>query len=98
MKPADVQGQLWGAQARDWADLMEPPDRPLWEAMLESAAVGEGTRFLDVGCGGGGASVLAARRGAKVAGLDAAEPLINIARERLPEGDFRVGDMEEMPY
>lgn len=98
MKSSDMQGKLWGAEARDWADLFEPADRPLWEAMLESAEVGEGTRFLDVGCGGGGASVLAARRGAHVAGLDAAEALINVARQRVPEGDFRVGDMEEMPY
>jgi SAM-dependent methyltransferase len=42
--------------------------------------------------------MLAARRGSRVTGLDAAEALIEVARERLAEGDFQVGDMEDMPY
>ena len=42
--------------------------------------------------------MLAAERGARISGLDAAEALIAIARERLPEGDFRVGDMEDLPF
>jgi SAM-dependent methyltransferase len=54
--------------------------------------------MLDAGCGGGGASELAARRGARVSGIDATPGLIAYARERLPEGDFRVGDIEELPY
>jgi SAM-dependent methyltransferase len=54
--------------------------------------------FLDVGCGGGGASVLAAERKAQVSGLDAAEGLIAIARERVPNGDFRVGEIERLPF
>ena len=92
MGSSELQGKLWGAAARDWAELFEPTSMPIWEAMLDSAEVGQGTRFLDLGCGGGGASVLAAKRGAQVAGLDAAEALLDIARERLPDGNFRVGD------
>ena len=41
---------------------------------------------------------MAADRGARVAGIDAAAPLIEIARERTPEGDFRVGDLEALPW
>ena len=48
--------------------------------------------------GRGGASVLAAERGAQVSGLDAAEGFINFVRERVPSGDFRVGDIQELPY
>jgi SAM-dependent methyltransferase len=66
--------------------------------MLDSAGVRHGTRFLDLGCGGGGASVLAARRGAQVAGVDAAATLIHIARRRIPHADFRVGDLEALPH
>ena len=98
MGSSELQGQFWGAKARDWAELFEPMGAPLWEAMLDSTAVGRGTRLLDLGCGGGGASVLAAGRGAHVAGLDAAQALIDIARERVPKGDFRVGDLEELPH
>jgi SAM-dependent methyltransferase len=66
--------------------------------MLNETRVGPGTRLLDAGCGGGGASVLAAKRGAQVSGIDATEGMIAFARERLPEGDFRVGDIEHLPY
>jgi SAM-dependent methyltransferase len=98
MGSATRQGLLWGAAAQDWAELQEPLALPLWEAMLDAAAVGPGTRVLDAGCGAGGASVRAARRGAHVNGLDAAEALLAIARRRLPDGDFRTGDLEALPY
>lgn len=63
--------------------------RPLWETMLNATEVGVTTHFLDVGCGGGGA---------KISGLDAAEGLIVFARERVSNGDFRVGDIENLPF
>jgi SAM-dependent methyltransferase len=98
MGSAAVQGQLWGRAAHDWAELQEPTALPLWEAMLDAAAVGPGTRVLDAGCGAGGASVLAAGRGALVNGLDAASALLAIACERVPDADFCVGDLEALPY
>jgi SAM-dependent methyltransferase len=54
--------------------------------------------LLDVGCGAGLALELAQRRGATVFGLDAAEGLLAVARERLPDADLRQGDIEELPY
>ena len=93
-----MQSELWGKAARDWADIQEPMNRPLWEAMLNATHVGPGTRLLDVGCGGGGASLLVAARGAQVTGLDAAEGLIAFARERAPNSEFRVGDMVDLPF
>jgi SAM-dependent methyltransferase len=54
--------------------------------------------MLDAGCGAGGASVLAARRGAQVNGVDAAAALLAIARQRVADGDFRVGDVQALPY
>jgi SAM-dependent methyltransferase len=42
--------------------------------------------------------VLAASRGAQVNGLDAAAALLAIARQRVPDGDFQVGDLEALPY
>jgi len=98
MGAAMRQGRLCGAAAQDWAVLQDLMAPPLWEAMLDAAAVGPGTRVLDAGCGAGGASVRAARRGAHVNGLDAAEALLAIARQRLPDGDFRTGDLEALPY
>jgi SAM-dependent methyltransferase len=89
---------LWGARARDWAELAEPGQTPFYEAVFDVIGVGSATRLLDVGCGAGLALTLAAKRGAIVAGVDAAEGLVTVARERLPEDDIRVGDLEELPY
>ena len=61
---AEVQRRLWGTDPRAWADLAEAHNRPLFEAVLDAAGVGPGTRVLDVGCGSGLTLVLAAERGA----------------------------------
>ncbi len=98
MGTAKTQGDLWSVAASDWALFQEPMHDPLFEAMLNVANVGKFTNLLDAGCGGGSASMLASERGAQVSGLDAAEGLIKVARERVPEGDFRVGDIQELPY
>lgn len=82
MGSAATQGDLWGQAPSDWTFFQEPKHNPLFEAMLNAANVGVGTRIFDAGCGGG-VSVLAAQRGAQVSGLDAAEGLIEIARERV---------------
>jgi SAM-dependent methyltransferase len=97
---APVQGRLWSARARDWAEVQEATTvMPLFEAIADSLGVGAGTRVLDVGCGAGRFLRLAAdHRGADVAGLDAAAALVAIARERLPGADLREGEMERLPW
>jgi ubiquinone/menaquinone biosynthesis C-methylase UbiE len=41
---------------------------------------------------------MAAERGAVVSGLDAAENLLKIARARVADGDFRLGELEQLPF
>ncbi len=41
---------------------------------------------------------MAADLGARVAGFDAAGAMIEMARSRTPSGDFRIGDMEQLPF
>ena len=98
MGSAQAQGQLWGVQARNWADLMEGMVLPIYHVVLDKTKVGRDTRLLDIGCGTGMAVQLAAKLGAEVSGLDASEAELVIARERVPNGDFRCGEMEELPY
>lgn len=98
MGTASVQGQIWGARAKDWADVQESVAIPLFEAVLQETAVGKNTAVLDIGCGSGIFCEMAAKRGARVSGLDASEHLLAIARERVQSGDFRTGEMEELPY
>jgi SAM-dependent methyltransferase len=96
-RTSEANARLWGAQARDWADLQEVQHRPAYEAIMNRYAAA-GTAVLDVGCGSGMAAGIAADKGARVCGIDAAEALLAIARERVPDGDFRAGDMEELPF
>jgi SAM-dependent methyltransferase len=98
MGTAQVQGELWGAKAAEWTEFQEPAWRPIYDEVLGRAGVGRGKRLLDVGCGSGGALVVASGRGAEVAGLDASEALVAIARKRLPDARIEVGDMEELPF
>ena len=95
---AAVQGELWGARARDWAEVQEPAQRELYPPVFDAAGVGEGTSLLDAGCGSGVAAAIAHERGAKVSGIDAALPFVEIARQRVPGADFRVGELEALPY
>lgn len=98
MSSYEIQGELWGRAPLDWADLHENLAVPLWQTMLTACGVSTGTRLLDAGCGAGGASVLARQHGAVVTGLDASEGLLDVARHRVPDGDFRLGDLETLPF
>jgi len=98
MTTGQAHGELWSGGARDWATFMEPHFRPLYDAVHERLAIGNGTRLLDVGCGPGGAALLAAQKGARVAGLDVSPGSVEVACERVAEGNFRVGDMESLPW
>jgi SAM-dependent methyltransferase len=49
-------------------------------------------------CGSGLALELARARGATCAGIDASQRLIAVARDRNPDSDVRVGDMNNLPW
>lgn len=98
MGTAAIQSQLWGMRARDWADIQEGMFAPLYEAVLRQTALEADTALLDIGCGSGMFCQQAAQRGARISGFDATAPLLNIARQRVPHGDFRAGEMEALPY
>jgi SAM-dependent methyltransferase len=92
---AAEQGRLWSARAADWAAQEEmEPERFAPVADLVRA----GEAVLEVGCGSGVFLGLAAARGARVTGVDAAAALVAVARERVPEADVRVGDAEALPF
>lgn len=95
---AQMQGDLWNAHARDYAELQEGPFRPLYESVLARPEIAKARSSLDVGCGPGLAARVFAQRIPQVAGVDASAAFIEIARARLPGRDFRVAEMEALPY
>jgi ubiquinone/menaquinone biosynthesis C-methylase UbiE len=90
-RTAEINARLWGARATDWAEIQEGTCRPV-------AGLKPGTAYLDAGCGAGMAAQIAAERGAQVFGLDAAPNLVEIARGRMPGGEFYLGDLESLPF
>lgn len=50
--------------------------------VVDAAAVAPGEHVVDVGCGTGNATLLAAEYGARVTGVDPAERLLEVGRER----------------
>jgi len=88
----------WGRRPRDWAELAEPSNEPLFERVLDRLEVGTNTRLLDIGCGSGYAARMASARGAIVTGIDITPELIEIARERMPDGQFMTGRMDDLPF
>ena len=98
MGSAQMQGELWGARAREWAELQEGSSRPLYEAAFKATHLGKNKALLDAGCGAGLALQIAQAHGAAVAGIDAAEGLVALAKSRCPNADVRVGEIEQLPF
>jgi SAM-dependent methyltransferase len=74
----------------------------LGEDFVERLQIQPGANLLDVACGTGNSAIPAARKGARVSGVDIAPNLLEQARERAAlEGltaTFEEGDAEQLPY
>jgi SAM-dependent methyltransferase len=95
---AAMQGDLWSVRASDYAEVQEPTFLPLYESVVARSEVAGASAVLDVGCGPGLAVQTLAKKIGRVAGVDATAPFIAIARKRVPQGDFRVAEMQELPH
>ncbi|MDQ2928587.1 MAG: class I SAM-dependent methyltransferase [Pseudomonadota bacterium] len=72
--------------------------RPLYEDVLRRPELASVGAALDVGCGPGLAAQVFAHKVGSISGIDASESFVEIACARVPHGDFRVGEMESLPY
>ncbi len=74
---------------------------PVAHAVMEQAAPSAGDDVLDLACGTGNAALLAAARGARVIGVDAAPRLLEVARTRAKaqgvDLEVREGDLLAVP-
>src|SRR5687767_13377298 len=71
------------------ADTLDPALLP-WgepviydEVILSAAAIGPGTRVLDLGCGQGDLTLALLERGATVTAIDISPRMIEVARQRV---------------
>ena len=94
----EIVDEGWGRRAVDFATLSEPANCREYVAMHHRLGVGAGDRLLDVACGAGLAIELATIRGAACSGIDASQRLVAVARDRNPDSDVRIGDMQALPW
>jgi len=66
--------------------------------MMHRVRGGDVKNALDVGCGEGRFSRMLSAVGVSVIGIDPTETLIEEARRRDPEGDYRLGSAEELDF
>ncbi|MFE0131697.1 class I SAM-dependent methyltransferase [Streptomyces sp. NPDC059037] len=71
------------------------------DTLFEAAAIGAGDRVLDIGCGAGGTTRVAARRAAHghAVGVDISAPLLDVARARtaadgIPNAAYELADAQ----
>ena len=85
----------WSPIAADWRELWGGFAEPVQREIIAAAAIGEGTRVLDVGCGSGEFLAILSEAGAIPTGLDPAEGMVALAAEH---GDAVVGEAERLPF
>jgi len=66
--------------------------------LLDAGKVGEGSHVLDVGTGPGVVAAVVRERGGTPVGLDFSEDMLNEARTRYPEIEFREGDAAALSF
>ena len=91
-------GIAWSDRAVDWAYLMEPLFTPVYETLVRSLDLEATGSLLDIGCGAGRALQSYESQASRVAGIDAAAGLLDIARLRVPKADLRHGSLTELPW
>jgi SAM-dependent methyltransferase len=69
-------------------------DEPVVTRFLEGAEPGVA---LDAACGTGRFSELLAKNGHRVIGVDSSPDMLAHARRRVPDGDFRTGELDRLP-
>lgn len=85
---------------RQWAATYDEPntlfdiDEPVMHELLDPLPTGPA---LDAACGTGRYSAYLAERGHQVIGVDSSPDMLEVARRRLPQAEFRLGALEQLP-
>jgi ubiquinone/menaquinone biosynthesis C-methylase UbiE len=109
MPNKDIVKEVFSDQAGEWAASYARGEktslvvknlvaRQRFVLDMMRSAVPRGSKVLDLGCGPGETSALLMQRGYDVWGVDIAEPMIRHARERCGTDQFRLGDLEDIPF
>lgn len=93
-----IAGEAWGHAADDWSTLFEHYAFEVVAAIGQQCGIALGSRVLDMACGSGWAMRYFRGLGGDVAGIDAADRLVEVARDRNPDSEVVHGSMFELPW
>lgn len=88
----------WATAAAGYHRFFGPITSRVVDPLLAAAAVGSGTRMLDVATGPGYVAAVAAERGASVVGLDVTAEMVALAQGLHPGIEFHQGDAERPAF
>jgi SAM-dependent methyltransferase len=88
----------WERAAANYADSFETVTALFARPLLDAVGCGAGLPLLDVACGGGFVSSLAASMGAAPTGVDFSAGMVARSRERYPHISFTEADAERLPF
>jgi SAM-dependent methyltransferase len=88
----------WHERARTYDLVTGAVTARVGEELLDAVGAAPGVRLLDVGCGPGTITASAAARGAHAVGVDLAEGMLALGRERHPGLRLVEGDAEHLPF
>jgi SAM-dependent methyltransferase len=88
----------WSAQAGTYGGLIGAITSRLAESLLDAAGVRSGWRVLDVATGPGYVAERAAARAASAVGIDLAQGMLELARQRVDGVELLRADAEELPF
>ena len=96
----------WESSAQAWIDSMgERGERGDWgrqhvldPVMMERVRRGRFKTAIDVGCGEGRFCRMLKEAGVRATGIDPTLPFVELARQRDPGGDYRLGRAEQLEF
>ena len=83
--------------AKEYAEefFEDTSDNKYIDAFLESL---QGTKILDAGCGNGKDCKYISEKGFDINGIDLSVGMLNIAKEKVPNGKFEIMDITDITY
>jgi SAM-dependent methyltransferase len=92
----DLEKSGWESAVGEYDDAFARLTAQSIGPLLDALEVAQGTHLLDIACGPGYVAAEAARRGARVLGVDFSGAMVALARRRLPGLEFREGDAQAL--
>jgi len=88
----------WSRCAGEYLDGFAGLTVPAVPLLVQAARISSGDRVLEFGSGPGHIAAALAETGADVAGIDFSASMIEVAKARYPDLEFREADAESLPF